>query len=234
MKTFYFTLLTICLSVANFSFAQEQNSTPFNKYWKLGLTASTNHHFTENGKDSYAFKFDDFQTLTLGLDWNFLQFGNFNLRTGLHVNLAGYSKAKRITPHQNVNEKWSFGSYSIPIMVERYFPTGKNFLIAGLGLHNRLNFMKDDKNKPNKTTFTHNGKNITHEFNGAGTVGSTLQLKLGYAIPSSFGMFEIEANGGIGLNTAYEIKETIDNKVTGGNKISGNYIGLGIKFYPKK
>ncbi|MXV38363.1 hypothetical protein GO491_06685 [Flavobacteriaceae bacterium Ap0902] len=208
----------------------QEKATPFNDYWKVGLGIKGYNFFTDNGANQ-VYDFKDYQSYRAAIDWNFYQWDAYNLRTGIEIEFSNSAIVKKSLP-TNIDYGSFNGSYSIPIMIERFFPVGDQYFIAGFGLMNNINLPNDDDNT--KGTFEYNGKTITHEVETFGDIKSALQLKVGYALPTNAGMFELEVNGGIGITKSFRINETINGVTTEGNKISGNYVGAGIKFYPKR
>ncbi|MRJ08062.1 hypothetical protein EDL99_04060 [Ornithobacterium rhinotracheale] len=209
--------------------SQAQQQTPFNEYWKVGLGVGTSSYFATNETDQFL-KLKNTQTFNVGIDWNAYQFDNYNIKTGLYLYISNDKE------NNKYEAKRHFDKFSVPISIERYFPVGKNYLVVGAGFNNIIGTTgKNNYEYDMPLTLPNGKKGKLHGITKEDNFSSSLMLNVGYSIPTNVGLFALNVEGGLGLGTPYKAEIKFDNDPkTYTNKFINNYIGAGIKFYPKR
>ncbi|MGV4530395.1 outer membrane beta-barrel protein [Ornithobacterium rhinotracheale] len=208
--------------------SQAQQQTPFNDYWKVGLGVGTSNYFASNETDQFL-KLKNTQTINVGIDWNAYQFDNYNIKTGLYLYISNDKE------NSKYEAKRKFDKYAIPISIERYFPVGKNYLVVGAGFNNIIGTTGENGEYDESFTLPNGKKGKLHGISKGANFSSSFMLNVGYSIPTNVGLFALNVEGGLGLVTPYKAEIKFDNdSKTYTNKFTNNYIGAGIKFYPKR
>ncbi len=262
MKSTFFTkclVLGITLLVANLKMSAQNAEDLFKDYWKVGVGVGVNFHGIENQPSPVNFKIREAYKINYGFTWNFYQKRNNNFSLGLYTFLY-HTKTTYDIPFNSSDNIYGtrvedsgqlFGgldNLQVPLMYEHFFyqKNSKNYWVLGAGLEFRLlQRIEGQSGSAFGGEFVDNeyvnGTNVTFsEYNGQRfDVG--LKFKLGYLMPTKMGLFEFEANAMVAspisnfIGGPVTVKNDINSKeITSFSSVNSNYVGVGVKFYPKR
>ena len=245
----YFIYLSIILSL-NYTFGQDK--TPFNDYWKVGLTGMYISPSVSNNANSLDFEIENLNTISYGLKYNFYQFESYNLS----VSLQGYNfkekykynlkeedyPAENTVALANSYQKKEMLHFTLNLIMDRYFPVKNNYFMIGAGPEIRVvqNFRSlttagyapvDDMQ--NETVFLE-AYLRSEEFIHVG-----IRADAGFGLASNIGLFELRLHGHLGFNDFIKGTVMVDNLLVSPSSttdftVSGNYFGVGLSYYPKR
>ena len=241
--------LTLILSV-NFSFAQEE--TPFNDYWKIGLTGMYVSHPASNEANGLNFEVGNINSLSYGLKYNFYQFKSYNLSASLQhykfaenykyrLNAEDYPEDDVIFFHETIRIKEK-EHLTLNITIDKYFPLQKHYFMLGIGPEIRL--LKNFRSRGSSSYFY--GNRMEDEIVFLETFSDPekelnfgLRADAGFGITSNIGLLEFRLYGHLGLNKFIKGTATVDNLLVSPSSttdfsVSGNYYGMGLSYYPKR
>ena len=234
-----------------FSFSQEK--TPFNDYWKLGVTGMYSSHKSSNEANGLDFKIENINVPSLGLKYNFYQFNNYNLSASLqHYRFQENYKYEWLAEDNpegydiyfhNTFKHTEMEQLTLNLMIDKYFPLKNNYLIVGAGPEIRL--LQSFRGK--STTgygygddIDNNTINILETFTDSETdFNFGIRADTGIGLTSGIGLFELRLHGHLGFTKFLKGTATVDNLLVSPSSntnysVSGSYLGASLSYFPKR
>ncbi len=245
-------VILFCILIGvQFSYTQEA-LTPFNDYWRIGVTGMYRTYAASNESNALDFKIENINVPSYGLKYNFYQFKNYNMSASLQhyrysenykFNLkaedfpGGYELQFHDTYRYNQLELMNFN-----LMIDRYFNLKNHYLVVGVGPEVRL---LQSFRHYTATSYS-NGIQTDDEVTVLSTnsdsekdVNIGIRADAGIGLASNIGLFEFRLHGHLGFTKFIKGTATVDNLLVNpssvtGFSVSGNYIGVGMSYFPKR
>lgn len=238
--------------VLNLNFSLGQDKTPFDDFWKIGLTGMYVSHPASNNANGLNFEVGNVNSLSYGLKYNFYQFKSYNLSASLQhykfaenykyrLNAEDYPEDDVLFFH-NTSQIKEIEHLTLNIMIDKYFPLQNHYFMLGIGPEIRL--LKNFRGR-SSTSYSY-GNQIEDKIVFLETYSDSekewnfgLRADAGFGLASEIGLFEFRLHGHLGLNKFIKGTATVDNLLVSPSSttdfsVSGNYYGMGLSYYPKR
>ena len=238
-------IILFCIIIGvQLSYTQEA-STPFNDYWRMGVTGMYRTYADSNEPNALDFKIENINVPSYGVKYNFYQFKNYNLSASLQH--YRYSENHKYTLKAedfpdgfdlSFHNTYIFNQLELMdlnLMIDRYFNLKNHYLVVGIGPEVRLLQSYRHHTSTSVDGVTYLSTNIDSEKD----VNFGIRADAGVGIASPIGLFEFRLHGHLGFTKFIKGTATVDNLLVNPSSVtdfsvSGNYIGVGMSYYPKR